>query len=297
MRKGAFTNDEDFVIMVGERLFGHDWARIVDFMPYRTANQIHSRYNTFLKANFATWTTEENQRLLECVKKHGTKNWTKIAQEVSGSKTRTQCRNRFNSIYRKYLKNPDDFNLAKVKNSDLQSRRQDELHAKLDEQLERFLSAQQAERMKEDAQGVSRSSYHVTPSGARVAREDLYEFLFLLKEKLPSESTQSAYIDECGGHGRAATKRRRKFTDAEIGSLSVRATTGSGSWRLPFLTVRKNARTGKMETVAAVRKGPGRPAVNRNTELSKKSRRLDRILMHYFRPAWVGIGKRKRGSK
>ena len=295
LRKGAFTNDEDFVVMVGVKLFGHDWARIVDFMPHRTANQIHSRYNTFLKANFATWTTEENQRLLECVKLHGTKNWTKIAEEVGGSKTRTQCRNRFNSIYRKYLKNPDDFNLAKVKNSSLQSRRQDELHAKLDEQLDRFLRAQQAERMREDAQGVARSSYHVTPSGARIAREDLYEFLFELKEKLPSESTQTAYLDERGGR---MPKRRRRVTDAEISSLSVRATTGSCSWRHPLLALRKNARTGKMETVlTAPRKGPGRPAVNRNTELSKKSRRLDRILMHYFRPAWVGIGKRKRGSK
>ena len=279
--------------MVGVRLFGHDWARIVDFMPHRTANQIHSRYNTFLKANFATWTNEENQRLLECVKKHGTKNWTKIAEEVGGSKTRTQCRNRFNSIYRKYLKNPDDFNLSKVKNSSLQNRRQEELHAKLDEQLERFLRAQQAERMREDAQGVVRSSYHVTPSGARIAREDLYEFLFELKEKLPSESTQSNYLDQSG----QVPKRRKKFTDAQIGSLSVRATTGSCSWRHPLLTVRKNARTGKMETVVAANRGVGRPAVNRDTELSKKSRRLDRILMHYFRPAWVGIGKRKRGSK
>ena len=139
-----------------------------------------------------------------------------------------------------------------------------------------------------------RSSYHVTPSGARIAREDLYEFLFALKEKLPNESTQSAYLDEYS----QMPKKRRKFTDAEIGSLSVRATTGSCSWRHPFLTVRKNARTGKMETVVATtNKGPGRPAVNRNADLSRKSRRLDRILMHYFRPAWVGIGKRKRGSK
>ena len=183
--------------MVGVRLFGTDWARIVDFMPYRTANQIHSRYNTFLKANFATWTTEENQGLLECVKKYGTKNWTKIAEEVGGSKTRTQCRNRFNSIYRKYLKNPDDFNLAKVKNSNLQSRRQDELHAKLDEQLERFLRAQQAERMKESAEGVVRSACHVTPGGERVPLEELSEFMFALKEKLPSESTQVSQDDFC----------------------------------------------------------------------------------------------------
>lgn len=61
LRKGGFAADEDFVVMVGVKLFGMDWAKIVDFMPHRTANQIHSRYNTFLKANFATWTNEENQ--------------------------------------------------------------------------------------------------------------------------------------------------------------------------------------------------------------------------------------------
>ncbi len=60
LRKGAFNSDEDFVVMVGVKLFGQDWAKIVDFIPHRTPNQIHSRYNTFLKANFSTWTTEED---------------------------------------------------------------------------------------------------------------------------------------------------------------------------------------------------------------------------------------------
>ena len=47
---------EDFVIIVGVRLFGQNWGRIADFIPSRTPMQIHSRYNTFLKVRlFSTF--------------------------------------------------------------------------------------------------------------------------------------------------------------------------------------------------------------------------------------------------
>jgi len=95
LRKGPFTESEDFIVMTGVRIFGEaSWARIADFIPHRTAQQIHSRYNNFLKVNFDSWTPKDDFKLLELVKKHDAKNWVKVAKEFE-TKTRTQCRNRF----------------------------------------------------------------------------------------------------------------------------------------------------------------------------------------------------------
>ena len=62
VRQGLFEEVEDFVIIVGVKLFGPDWMRISHFIPTRTPMQIHSRYNTFLKANFENWTQDEDLR-------------------------------------------------------------------------------------------------------------------------------------------------------------------------------------------------------------------------------------------
>ena len=61
--------------------------------------QIHSRFNTFLKANFENWTQEEDLMLLACVRQKGTKDWRAIASEFQ-SRTRSQCRQRFYYIHK-----------------------------------------------------------------------------------------------------------------------------------------------------------------------------------------------------
>ncbi len=120
LRKGAFTEEEDFMIMVGVRIFGTQWVKIADFMTHRSPVQLHSRYNSFLCVNFDSWTPEvvvtlvkvifflitkillqDDYKLLALVKTHGSKDWVKISQELGvGTKTRTQCRNRFFIIYK-----------------------------------------------------------------------------------------------------------------------------------------------------------------------------------------------------
>ena len=99
VRQGYFEEDEDHILLVGAKLFGHDWARISHFIPSRTPMQIHSRFNTFLKANFENWTQEEDLQLLEKVKEKGTKDWKQIANEFQ-SRTRSQCRQRFYYIHK-----------------------------------------------------------------------------------------------------------------------------------------------------------------------------------------------------
>ena len=43
LRKGYFSDAEDFMILIGFKLFGENWAEIAKYMPSRTPMQIHSR--------------------------------------------------------------------------------------------------------------------------------------------------------------------------------------------------------------------------------------------------------------
>ncbi len=87
IRKGGFTENEDFMIMVGVKIFGEkDWVSIAEYTPNRSAAQLHSRYNTFLKANLNNWSKDEDFKLLnlytEYKRKTGndeTVDWVKIA--------------------------------------------------------------------------------------------------------------------------------------------------------------------------------------------------------------------------
>lgn len=56
LRRGGFTDEEDFIIMAGVKIFKDGYSKIVDCLPHRTAVQLCSRYNTFLRANFDSWT-------------------------------------------------------------------------------------------------------------------------------------------------------------------------------------------------------------------------------------------------
>ncbi len=55
LRKGTFSESEDFMIMVGHKIFGSQWVKIAEFMPNRSPVQLHSRFNSFLNANFESW--------------------------------------------------------------------------------------------------------------------------------------------------------------------------------------------------------------------------------------------------
>ena len=43
VKKGVFNETEDFMIIMGVRLYANDWAKICRFIPHRTPIQVHSR--------------------------------------------------------------------------------------------------------------------------------------------------------------------------------------------------------------------------------------------------------------
>ena len=65
IRKGPFTDAEDMLLIIGEKLYKNDWAKINEMIPCRTPIQLHCRFNHFIKGEHRNWTEEEDIQLLE----------------------------------------------------------------------------------------------------------------------------------------------------------------------------------------------------------------------------------------
>ncbi|XP_040577644.1 snRNA-activating protein complex subunit 4 isoform X1 [Lepeophtheirus salmonis] len=144
--KGRFKIEEDFIIILGVHVFGTEWNKIVRFLRNRTCTQVFSRYNSSLSSNLSPWTLKEDKTLLQTIKTMGTKNWKNIS-DILTSRTRYQCRRRFDAIYNVYRKDPKSFDLEKcMKYSDncfsLSKRKQDYFFTRLDELLKNCLEAE-----------------------------------------------------------------------------------------------------------------------------------------------------------
>ena len=166
LRKGIFSENEDFIIIIGVKLFGHNWAKISQFLQNRTPIQIHSRFNTFLNANFIPWSHEEDLKLLKLVREKGYHVWSEISKAFDG-RTRSQCRNRFYVVYKLFQLRPETFDLNKMKyraygETTLQERRQRLLYENLEQKVNSFLDksmnspAKKESTMKKD----NKNSYH-----------------------------------------------------------------------------------------------------------------------------------------
>lgn len=295
LRKGLFHELEDFVIIVGVKLFGTDWTRISDFLPSRTPVQIHSRYNTFLKANFDRWTQDEDMRLLNAVKEMGDKDWRAIAARFS-RRTRSQCRTRFMYIFKTYQKSNSQFSLHQLTYSteeSLQKRKQVDVYNKLEAKVNEFLQQHrvwpQTEEVEEatedtaeattaddddtDVPGKRNRSYHITPDGEKIPMAALLDFMRNLHGQLPTES----HVPE----------PRKK--DKKSRSSSTRPILPPASFKSKFT---KLDRRGKV--VTTYKKGIGRPF---KVEVpDSRLAKVDRDLALFFRPSWPIIhGGRVRG--
>ena len=166
LRKGVFSENEDFIIIIGVRLFGHNWAKISQFLQNRTPIQIHSRFNTFLNANFIPWSHEEDLKLLKLVREKGYHVWSEISKAFDG-RTRSQCRNRFYVVYKLFQLRPETFDLNKMKyraygETTLQERRQRLLYENLEQKVNSFLdkSVNSPVKMESTMKKDNKISYH-----------------------------------------------------------------------------------------------------------------------------------------
>ena len=214
---------------------------------------------------------QDDYRLLELVKLHGTKEWVRISRELGG-KSRTQCRNRFNIIYNWYLKDPDNFNLNKMRCSSLQKKRKGEVLSRLETRLTEFLGRQRKEREEESAAGYRRTDlqgYHTTPEGVVIPMRDLHDFMVELRSELPG-------MEGLPEHMRTASARRRSAaSDRKLGLYETKPVTVK---RLP---------RGRVVTV------PKSGVRGRATAVPNRGKKVNSGLFQFFRPTWTG--RRGRG--
>uniref|UniRef100_H3BI98 MYB proto-onco like 2 n=1 Tax=Latimeria chalumnae TaxID=7897 RepID=H3BI98_LATCH len=95
--KWAREEDEKLRLLV-KQLGQHDWKLIASQFPNRNDHQCQHRWLRVLNPELVKgpWTKEEDQKVIELVKKHGTKQWALIAKHLKG-RLGKQCRERWHN--------------------------------------------------------------------------------------------------------------------------------------------------------------------------------------------------------
>lgn len=97
--KVKWTQEEDEQLKALVKQFGQqDWKFLASHFPNRTDQQCQYRWLRVLNPDLVKgpWTKEEDQKVIELVKKYGTKQWTLIAKHLKG-RLGKQCRERWHN--------------------------------------------------------------------------------------------------------------------------------------------------------------------------------------------------------
>ncbi|XP_075701480.1 myb-related protein B [Rhinoderma darwinii] len=97
--KVKWTHEEDEALRAFVKKYGQgEWKHIASHMPSRTEQQCQHRWLRVLHPDRVKgpWTKEEDEKVIELVKKYGTKHWTLIAKQLKG-RLGKQCRERWHN--------------------------------------------------------------------------------------------------------------------------------------------------------------------------------------------------------
>ncbi|XP_019340180.1 myb-related protein B isoform X3 [Alligator mississippiensis] len=97
--KVKWTHEEDERLKALVKQFGQtDWKFLASHFPNRSDQQCQYRWLRVLNPDLVKgpWTKEEDQKVIELVKKYGTKQWTQIAKHLKG-RLGKQCRERWHN--------------------------------------------------------------------------------------------------------------------------------------------------------------------------------------------------------
>ncbi|XP_057817711.2 transcription factor MYB3R-4 [Cryptomeria japonica] len=97
--KGGWTPEEDEILRRAVQCYkGKNWKKIAEFFPDRTDVQCLHRWQKVLNPDLikGPWTKEEDDKIVELVKKYGSKKWSVISQSLPG-RIGKQCRERWHN--------------------------------------------------------------------------------------------------------------------------------------------------------------------------------------------------------
>lgn len=104
--KKSFTKEEDDLLRAKIAKYGENWKAISAEMAPRSIKQCRERWTHYLSPNLnkSEWTEEEDAKLQEFVRHHGTK-WSLISKHFS-HRTDTALKNRWLVLMRKRASAP-----------------------------------------------------------------------------------------------------------------------------------------------------------------------------------------------
>ncbi|KAH7435843.1 hypothetical protein KP509_06G081400 [Ceratopteris richardii] len=97
--KGGWTPEEDEILRKAVECFnGKNWKRIAELLKDRTDVQCLHRWQKVLNPSLVKgpWTKEEDDKIIELVKKNGPRKWSVIARSLPG-RIGKQCRERWHN--------------------------------------------------------------------------------------------------------------------------------------------------------------------------------------------------------
>lgn len=97
--KGGWTSQEDETLRKAVETFnGRSWKKIAEFFPDRTEVQCLHRWQKVLNPELikGPWTQEEDDKIIDLVKKYGPTKWSVIARSLPG-RIGKQCRERWHN--------------------------------------------------------------------------------------------------------------------------------------------------------------------------------------------------------
>jgi hypothetical protein len=105
LKKGPFTAEEDAAISDHVSVHGpHNWGRLAELLPRRTAKQVRERWQNQLAPNVqkAPWSIEEDMYIYQQWKAVGPR-WSEMSKALPG-RTDNSIKNRFNASISRRIK-------------------------------------------------------------------------------------------------------------------------------------------------------------------------------------------------
>eukprot|EP00514_Thraustochytrium_sp_LLF1b_P005345 CAMPEP_0184527034 /NCGR_PEP_ID=MMETSP0198_2-20121128/10980_1 /TAXON_ID=1112570 /ORGANISM="Thraustochytrium sp., Strain LLF1b" /LENGTH=598 /DNA_ID=CAMNT_0026918661 /DNA_START=1228 /DNA_END=3024 /DNA_ORIENTATION=+ len=100
INKGAWTEEEDRILIDVQAREGNCWAKIARLLNGRTEHTVKTRFRSILRARRREWSAEEDQALLSAWEEHRN-DWKAIVEAIGGKRSKSAMMSRLKQLQSK----------------------------------------------------------------------------------------------------------------------------------------------------------------------------------------------------